>query len=110
MTYHAYQQISKMVNNLIFLIRICHAIKLVSEFCNRLVYIVLESFSNETMKIFVAISLKDILTVHKLCIMPRLHLGPENKSLQNEAGRSIFTFKYVFVLVIKSTQQKLKTQ
>ena len=36
--------------------------------------------------------------------MPRLRLGPENESLQNEADRSIFTFKFVFVLVTKLTQ------
>ena len=30
----------------------------------------------------------------------RLRLGPENESLQNEADRSIFTSKFVFVLVI----------
>ena len=41
--------------------------------------------------------------------MPRLHLGSENESLQNEADRSIFTSKFVFVLVTKSTQQKPKT-
>ena len=28
-----------------------------------------------------------------VCIMPRLHLGPENESPQNEVDRSIFTFK-----------------
>ena len=33
-------------------------------------------------------------------------LGPENESLQNEADRSIFTSKFVFVLVTKSTQQQ----
>ena len=38
--------------------------------------------------------------------MPRLRLGPENESVQNKADRSIFTSKFVFVLVTKSTQQK----
>ena len=42
--------------------------------------------------------------------MFRLRLGPENESLQNEVDRSIFTSKYVFVLVTKSTQQKHKTK
>ena len=45
-----------------------------------------------------------------LCIMPRFRLGPENESQQNEAERSIFTSKFVFVLVRKSIQQKFKTQ
>ena len=38
--------------------------------------------------------------------MPRLRLGPENESLQNQADRSIFTSKFVFLLATKSTQQK----
>ena len=42
--------------------------------------------------------------------MPRLRLGPENESLRKEADRSIFTSKFVFVLVTKSTQQKPKAQ
>ena len=42
-------------------------------------------------------------------LMHRLCLGPENESLQNEADRSIFISKFVFVLVTKSTQQKPKT-
>ena len=46
------------------------------------------------------------LAVYTLCIMPRLRLGPENESLQTVADRSIFTSKFVFVLVTKSTQQK----
>ena len=49
-------------------------------------------------------------SVYTLCIMSRLCLGPENESLQNEVDRSIFTSKYVFVLVTKSTQQKHKTK
>ena len=40
--------------------------------------------------------------------MPRSHLEPENESLQNEADKSIFTSKFIFVLVTKSTQQKPK--
>ena len=40
--------------------------------------------------------------------MPRLRLGPENESLQNEADRSTFTSKFVFALVAKSTQQNPK--
>ena len=55
--YHAYLQISKMANYLIFLIIISHEIKQVLKFCNRFLYIVLESLSNETIKIFVAVSL-----------------------------------------------------
>ena len=38
-----------------------------------------------------------------------LAFGPENESLQNEADRSIFTSKFVVVLVTKSTQLKPKT-
>ena len=49
-----------------------------------------------------------MLNNYTLCIMPRLRLGPENESLQNEAERSIFTSKFVFVLVTKSAQQKPK--
>ena len=55
--YHAYLQISKMANYLIFLIIIYHEIKQILKFCNGFLYIVLESLSNETIKIFVAISL-----------------------------------------------------
>ena len=40
-----------------------------------------------------------VSAVYTLCIMPCLRLGPENESLQNEAERSIFSSKYVFVLV-----------
>ena len=40
-----------------------------------------------------------VMQIYTLCIMPRLRLGPENESLQNEADRSIFTSKFVFVLV-----------
>ena len=40
--------------------------------------------------------------------MPRLRLGSENVSLQNETGRSIFISKFVFVLVTKSTQKNPK--
>ena len=47
---------------------------------------------------------------YTLCIIPHLCLGPENKSLQNEADRSIFNSKFVFVLVTKSTEQKPKRQ
>ena len=47
--------------------------------------------------------------IYTLCMMPRLRLGRETKSLQNEAGRSIFTSKFVFLLVTKSTQQNPKT-
>ena len=38
--------------------------------------------------------------------MPRSCLGPENDFLQNEADRSIFTSKFVFVLVKKSKQSE----
>ena len=48
------------------------------------------------------------ISLYTLCIMPRSRLGPENESLQNEADRSIFTSKFVFVLVTKSTQQNPK--
>ena len=41
------------------------------------------------------------LSLYTLCIMPRSRLGPENEFLQNEADRSIFTSKFVFVLVTK---------
>ena len=41
-------------------------------------------------------------------MMPRLCLGPADESLQNEADRSIFSSKFVFVLVTWSTQQKPK--
>ena len=51
-----------------------------------------------------------LVSLYTLYIMLRLRLGPENESLQNEVGRSIFTSKFVFVLVTKSTQQKPKTQ
>ena len=40
----------------------------------------------------------------------RLGSDFENESLQNEADRSIFTSKFVFVLVTKSTQQKSKSK
>ena len=55
---HAYLQISSMADNLIFLIKICHEIKQMLKFCNRFLCIVLESRSNETIKIFVAIPFK----------------------------------------------------
>ena len=56
-TYHAYLQISKMADNLIFLFKVCHEIEML-KFYNRLLYIVLESLSNETLKIFVAFPFK----------------------------------------------------
>ena len=40
--------------------------------------------------------------------MPRSRSEPGNESHQNEAGRSILTFKFGFVLVSKATQQKAK--
>ena len=40
----------------------------------------------------------------------RTRLGPDPESLQNEADRSIFTSKFVFVLFTKSTQQKSKSK
>ena len=58
MTYHAYLQISKMADNLIFLFKVCQEIEKMLKFCNRLLYIVLESLSNETIKIFVAFPFK----------------------------------------------------
>ena len=41
--------------------------------------------------------------LNTLCIMLRSRLGPGNKSLQNEASRSILTSEFDFVLVTKST-------
>ena len=41
-----------MTDNLIFLIKICHEIKQMEKFCNRLLHVVLKSLSNETIKIF----------------------------------------------------------
>ena len=42
-TYHVYLQISKMADNLIFPIKICHKIRQMLKFCNRLLYMVLAS-------------------------------------------------------------------
>ena len=42
---------SKMANNLIFLIKTCHETKML-KFCSRLLYLVLKSLSNETIKVF----------------------------------------------------------
>ena len=46
---------------------------------------------------------------YTLCIIPRSCLEPGNESVQYEAGRSILTSKFVFVLVSKFTQ-KTKTK
>ena len=42
--------------------------------------------------------------------MQRSRLRPGNKSLQNEAGWSILTPEFVFVLVSKLTRQKAKAK
>ena len=51
--------------------------------------------------------------MYTLCIMHRSRLAPEDESFQNEADAkadAIFTSKFVFVLVTKSTQKKPKTK
>ena len=42
---------------------------------------------------------------YTLCIRTRSRFGPENESLQSEAGRSIFTSKFVFY-TLQSQQNK----
>ena len=64
-TYHAYLQISKMADNLIFLIKICQIWK--KKFYNKLLDIVSESLSNETINIFVAIFYQAYLIASKIC-------------------------------------------
>ena len=63
MTYHPYPQISKMADSLILYQNISQN-KADVKICNRLLYIVLESLSNETIKIFVVISLQRITALY----------------------------------------------
>ena len=47
--------------------------------------------------------------IYTICVTPHLCLGRGNESLQNEADRSILSFKYVFVLVSQNQSQNYKS-